>query len=97
MMLSNAMYSSGRLVKIGVYVATAATVTKAGKKQIKLNKQKKALIEKKLCKSEMGITMGAVEALNRFCKTGNSANSTETSKNAELILTFILPILALQR
>ena len=38
---TNGMTSTGRLFKIGVQIANAAVVTKAGKKQIQLNEQKK--------------------------------------------------------
>ncbi len=41
MLQTNVMSSTRRLFKIGVQIANVATVTKAGKKQIQLNKQKR--------------------------------------------------------
>ncbi len=38
----NAINSTGRLYRFGVQVANAGTVTKAGQRQVELNKQKKA-------------------------------------------------------
>ncbi len=40
MLQTNVMSSTGRLFKISVQIANAATVTKAGNKRIQLNKQK---------------------------------------------------------
>ncbi len=44
---TNGMTSTGRLFKISVLIVNAAAVTRAGKKRIQLNEQKKAEMEKK--------------------------------------------------
>ncbi len=95
MLQTNAMSSTGRLFKIGVQIANAAVVTKAGKKQIQLNEQKKAEMEKKLSKREINIKMEAIEAFRRYCKAGKQGTAPKTAKDAKLILRFVLPILAL--
>ncbi len=94
MLETNAMSSTGRLFKLGVQVANAATVTKAGKKRIKQIKQKKAEQEKKLSRRETSIKLEAVEAYRRYLSAGTSGTLPEKAKDAKAILTFVLPILA---
>ncbi len=87
---TNGMTSTGRLFKISVLIVNTAAVTRAGKKRIQLNEQKKAEMEKKLFKQEIGITMEAVETFHRCHKAGKWGTTPETAKDAKSIFYFCL-------
>ncbi len=91
-MEDNAMTSTGRLFKLGVQVANAAAVTKAGRKKVELMETKRAELIKTKTKREIAVKREAIDAFKKFLTAGKP--SKLPAKDSKAILKFVLPLLA---
>ncbi len=88
----SAINLTGQLYKLGVKVANDGVVTKAGKMQIEMNKQKKAEQLETKFKRETALKTEAEDLFKKFVTAGWPA--TLPAKDSKVILKLVLYCLA---